>query len=387
MTPVPTLDSSNRRPSGSTSARAAGRTSGIASGIAPARDLMPTRPWWKMTTLPNTIAIAVLGVLWIGLPYVSSGYWLQLVTTAAIHAVVALGLVVLIGKVGMTSLGQVALLGVAAWFALRIGQHADLPFPVLLVVVGLITAVIGVLIGLPALRLDGLYLALITLMGAAGVTLVLQLINFPNGGDGLLGFDSSQSTSATLARPEIATSTEDFFRYVLLVVGLVFLLVTLHVRGKPGRAWAAIKQSQSAAIATGINVTLYKLWAFALAAFITGVAGTLLAASAGGVTIYQFPVQQSIILVASVLFAGAGSYWGAVLAAVFMQVMPGVMNLLNVPTQLLTILFGIGVIQVLLTSQGGVTEQFPKDMKRLGRFIRRKVRGSSCSEASTGGAA
>lgn len=346
---------------------------------------MTTKPWWKVTTLPNAIAIGVIAALWLLLPTFASNYWLQLFTTAAIHSVVALGLVVLIGKAGMTSLGQVALLGVAAWFALRIGQGFDLPFPLLILVVGVITAAIGVLIGLPALRLDGLYLALITLMGAAAVTLVLQLINFPNGGEGLLGFDDHASTAARLDRPEIAESTPDYFRYVLVVVAAVFLLVAMHVRGRPGRAWATIRQSQSAALATGINVTVYKLWAFALAAFITGVAGVLLAASAGGITIYQFPVQQSITLVAAVLFAGAYSYWGAVLAALFMQVMPGVMNVLGVPTELLTILFGIGVIQVLLTSPGGAAEQMPRDLARFGRFLSRPFRRDTSTQKEAAG--
>ena len=76
--------------------------------------------------------------------------------------------------------------------------------------------------------------------------------------------------------------TTSFFRYTLVVGALMFLLAWLHTRGKPGRAWAAIRQSQPAALAGGVNITLYKLWAFALAAFMTGVMGCLLAASGGG---------------------------------------------------------------------------------------------------------
>ena len=100
---------------------------------------------------------------------------------------VAAGLVVLYGRVGMISLGQIALLAIGTWTATRLSFGIDLPFPVLLLVTGAITCVIGVLIGLPALRLSGLYLALITLMAAGAVNVVLTAIDFPNGGGGFTG--------------------------------------------------------------------------------------------------------------------------------------------------------------------------------------------------------
>jgi branched-chain amino acid transport system permease protein len=330
-----------------------------------------------LTTRSNAIALGVLALLWIFLPIVVSGYWVQVVTATAIHSVVALGLAILMGRVGLVSLGQVALLGLASWVALRLGYALDLPFPLLMLVTGVVTAVIGVLIALPALRLNGLYLALITLMGAAAVTLVLQLVNFPNGGTGFLGFDPTQSTASSLERPSLATSTDGYFRYVLIVAGLMFLLATIHVRGRPGRAWAAIRQSESAALATGINVPVYKMWAFALAAFMTGVGGCLLAASSGGVTIYQFPVQNSITLVAAVLISGIFGYWGAVIAAIFMQFMPAVLNTIGVPAELLLVLFAVGVIQVLLTAPGGASDQLPKDLAKLGRWVTRRGRAPS----------
>ena len=87
----------------------------------------------------------------------------------------------------MISLGQIALLAIGAWVATRLSYATALPFPLLLIVTGAITCVIGVLIGLPALRLSGLYLALITLMAAGAVTIVLKAIDFPNGGGGFTG--------------------------------------------------------------------------------------------------------------------------------------------------------------------------------------------------------
>ena len=103
-----------------------------------------------------------------------------------IYSIVTLGLGLLIGRVGMVSLCQFVLLAVGAWVALRLDYATSIPFPVLVLIAGLVTGVIGTLIGLPALRLSGLYLALITLMAAGAITVVLRIAQFPNGGERLL---------------------------------------------------------------------------------------------------------------------------------------------------------------------------------------------------------
>ena len=122
-------------------------------------------------------------------------------------------------------------------------------------------------------------------------------------------------------------------------------------------------------MAAGVNTTLYKLWAFTLASFMAGVAGGMLAAAAGGVAIAQFPVFNSVLLLAVVLMGGVYNLWGAVVAALFLRLLPALLDNWGVSPEWLTILFGIGLLQVLLTAPGGVVEQFPKDMARLGRKI------------------
>jgi branched-chain amino acid transport system permease protein len=250
-------------------------------------------------------------------------------------------------------------------------QIVELPFPILLLVAGMLTALCGVVIGLPALRLSGLYLALVTLMAAGAITLVLRLVKFPNGGSGFWGFDKSRPSAAiSLPRPSIAVGEIAYYRYTVVVVALTFVLVAWHIKGKPGRAWASIRQSQVTAVAAGVDTTLYKLWAFALSAFITGIAGALLAAGPGGVSIQQFPVEQSILLLAVVLLGGVYNVWGAIVAAFFMRVLPQILdNELGLPPELLTILFGVGVMQVLIVQPKGVVE----DLTRLGRLIGRTL--------------
>ena len=224
----------------------------------------------------------------------------------------------------MISLGQIALLAIGTWTATRLNYAFHLPFPVLLLVTGAITCAVGVLIGLPALRLSGLYLALITLMVAGAVNIVLTAVNFPNGGGGFTGHTSSIDISglAPVRRPSGAAGDTAYYRYVVIVCALMFLLALVHFAAKPGRAWASIRESEPSALAAGVNITLYKMWAFALASFMTGVAGCLLASQLGQPTIYGFPIQDSLILLAIVLIGGIFTLWGAVVAGIFMQLVP-----------------------------------------------------------------
>src|SRR5262245_22533579 len=181
--------------------------------------------------------------------------------------------------------------------------------------------VIGVLVGLTAIRLSGLYLALVTLMFAAATTVVLGVIDFPNGGGGFTGRTSSPDLSglAPVRRPSMAEGLTAYYRYVVVVVALMFLLALVHVAGKPGRAWASIRESEPAAIAAGVNISFYKMWAFALASFMTGVAGCLLAAQVGVSRAINFQTQDSLTLAATSLLGGIFSIWGALIAGIFNQ--------------------------------------------------------------------
>ena len=108
------------------------------------------------------------------------------------------------------------------------------PFPVLVILAGLITGVIGTLIGLPALRLSGLYLALITLMAAGAITVVLRIAQFPNGGDGFFGNSAAGGASSRLPRPALATGDTAYYRYCVVVAALMFLLAVWHVQRQAG---------------------------------------------------------------------------------------------------------------------------------------------------------
>jgi len=255
-----------------------------------------------------------------------------------------------------------------------------------LLIAGLVTGVIGTLVGLPALRVSGLYLALITLMFAGAITVVLSVIHFPNGGGGFLGqvsLGELQGGFRIIRRPGIATSDPAYYRYTLIVVALMFLLALWQIASKPGRAWAAIRESEPAALAAGVNITQYKLWAFALASFMTGVAGGLLAANEGKLYAEQFPTIDSITLLAVVLMGGIFSLWGAVAAGLLAKLLPALLDDWGVSPDFVIILFGVGILQVVVTAPGGLVDQMPKDVRRLGRLLARPLRrGESSPEQS-----
>lgn len=327
------------------------------------------------------VIVVLVALVMFVLPALVSLFWVDTFTSTVIYAIVALGLGILVGRVGMFSLGQIAVLALGSWVAARLLFATSLPYPVVLVMAGLITAVLGTAIGLPALRVSGLYLALVTLMLAGAITIVLTQTNFPNGAKGFLGyFDQSTGVPPAIRRPSIAASDPAFFRYCVIVALLMFMLALWHIRSKPGRAWAAIRQSEPAALAAGVNVTFYKLWAFALAAFITGVAGGLLGSSARVLYTYQFPTSQSIVLLAVVLMGGVYSLWGAVVAALLLEALPALFTVWNFPANLPTVLFGIGVLQVLTMAPRGLAHQVPKDLANLGRLLLRVARRGAATQ-------
>jgi branched-chain amino acid transport system permease protein len=366
-----------------TAAPSARVTSGLAEGLRTRWQGFGPGGIKSGTWVRVTIITALFLFVLLALPVILSLYYIDSLTQVAVYAVVALGLGVLVGRVGLYSLGQAAILAIGAWVAARLLFATSLPYPVVLLAAGVITMVLGTVVGLPALRLRGLYLALITLMLAGAITVVLATTNFPNGGHGFLGYNASTLHIAAIRRPSIAESDPAYYRYAVIVGAIMFLLVLVHVRTKPGRAWAAIRQSESAALAAGINTTLYKLWAWALASFVTGVAGGVMAGSVHYLYSIDFQTQDSITLLVVVLMAGAYSLWGAVVAGILLQLFPALFHNWGLSVNWLDILFGIGVLFVLTTAPRGMVEQTPKDLRRLGGLLMGLVRRTRPSAVST----
>jgi len=319
--------------------------------------------------LQTVLLLALLAVL----PQVVGDYWTRILTFCAIYSTAAAGAQVLYGRLGFVSLNQIALVGVGGWVFLRTGHEVALPHPLLLVLAGAATAVIGVLIGLPSLRLSGLALALVTLMAAAAFEVVFGAAGFPDGGRGLLGTAQGDVRSTSLPRPGFLESDRTLYLYTVAVAALMFLLLWSLIRGRSGRAWMSISQSVPGAIASGVNVTRYRLVALAATSFVTGVAGGLLATGDGRLDPISFPAQQSIVLFAVVLIGGGYSLLGAALAGLFYSGLPALLNQLGLDGNLILVVFGVGLAHSVMTSPTGLAGQLSALAAALGQMGSRRT--------------
>jgi branched-chain amino acid transport system permease protein len=272
----------------------------------------------------SSIVYLGVGLLILLFPWIApSSYWLRVACWVGLYAMLASGLNVVVGLAGLLDLGYVAFYGIGSYaFALLASSQFNIhwPFWVVVVVALAITALAGILLGLPVLRLRGDYLAIVTL-GFGEITYILLInldrpVNITNGTNGIIGVDA----------PRLFDFAFDAdWKYYYLIVA--FLAATLLVirrlnRSRLGRAWVALREDETAAAASGINTTTTKLWAFALGAAFAGVAGATAAALQGSVFPDSFLFTESILVLAMVIVGGMGNILGAVVGAAVLVVLP-----------------------------------------------------------------
>ena len=294
----------------------------------------------------------------------AGGYWLTVFTASFAIALATSGTGLLYGRLGLVSLCQFALVGIGGWVTLRVYYAFHPPFLLSLLAGGIGASAIGMLWGLPALRMRGLHLALATLMLAGAFQVVITNWSFPNGGDSFLGY-MGDKPRVDMARPMFATSDVGYFIYVAIILALGLALLEWHRHAKPGRAWALISKSEPMAIASGVNVIFYKAWAFALAGFLAGIGGGLLAGCYGGLDGGAFAASDSILLFAVTVIGGIADWQGAVLAGILFRVPPAFLNGLGVNGNIATLLFGAGLIHALMTAPNGISGQLQDAVTRL----------------------
>jgi branched-chain amino acid transport system permease protein len=294
-------------------------------------------------------------LLFIFLPVVAGAQWQKIFTSTACFTLAAMGAGFMYARLGMVSLAQVGLMGLGGWITLRLNHAFNMPFEANVALAAVATSVLGMVLALPALRMRGLYLALITLMVASALEIVFTAHQFPNGGSGFWGVGTS--FSAVMRRPVVAEGDAAYLRYVIGAVTLGFLLIEAHRRTAPGRAWALIRRSEAAALASGVNVTLYKTWAFGLSGLLAGLGGGMLAGSLGLLDGATFRASESALLFALVVVGGPRLWLGAVLTAVLYRVAPGLLNNWGVDADLALVFFGAGLLHAVITAPEGISGQ------------------------------
>ena len=314
------------------------------------------QPLWSI--LVTMVAVTAVAAAF------ANSYWISTLTSAFALALAARGVALLYAQLGLVSLAQMALVGVGGWVALRLSHGTSLPFEVVVLLAGVATSVTGMAWGAPALRLQGLYLALVTLMLAGAFHTVIVATGFPDGGPGFLGrADAAQRMM--MARPAIAQSGAAYFIYVAAWLTAGLLLVERLRLGRYGRSWALIRRGRQAAQSTGVNMLRSKMQAFALTGFLAGVAGALLAGNVGQLDGRSFAASESLYLFALSLVGGAQHWLGALIAGLMLRAMPSLLTDFGVSGYAATVIFGVALMHALVTAPRGIAGQLLDLMAKL----------------------
>ena len=311
-------------------------------------------------------------VFFLVIPLTLHEYYLSVANLVWIAVIGAIGLNILVGYTGQVSIGHGAFMSVGAYTAANLANRLGAPWPVTLLAGGLMAALIGAIVGIPSLRIKGLYLAIATLAGQLIIEWTINHVTFISGG---------VQASIEVARPRLGSyvlsSQRDMYYFLLFFVTLAVVGAMNLVRSRVGRAFIAIRDQDIAAEIIGIDIFRYKLLAFAISSFYAGVTGVLYTYFLGIANYEQFQIGVSIDYLAMIIIGGLGSVLGSIFGAIFVTLLPiairrameafgGVFfapqTVLNLIPNLRLMLFGALIIVFLVVE--------PEGLNRLWRNIR-----------------
>jgi branched-chain amino acid transport system permease protein len=317
--------------------------------------------------------VAALAVLFFGvIPLTLHEYYLSIANLVWISVIGALGLNILVGYTGQVSIGHGAFMSVGAYTAANFANRLGAPWPVNLLAGGLMAALIGAIVGIPSLRIKGLYLAIATLAGQLIIEWIINHVTFISG-----GVQASIEVARPRLGPLVLDTNLEMYYFLLVFVVLAIVGVMNLMRSRVGRAFIAIRDQDIAAEIIGINIFRYKLVAFAISSFYAGVTGVLYTYFLGIANYEQFQIGVSIDYLAMIIIGGLGSVLGSIFGAIFVTLLPIVIRLfmeafggiffepqtvLNLIPNLRLMLFGALIIFFLIVE--------PEGLNRLWRNIR-----------------
>lgn len=255
-------------------------------------------------------------------PLFATTYWLDVLNRIGIAAIAALGLNILTGFTGQISLGNAAFLAVGAYSTAALSRW-NLPCLAVIASSGFITALVGMVFGIPSLRLKGLYLAMATLAAHFIIEFVAVHWEAVTG-----GVNGVSIPAARLFGVAFDSDRSLFYLVFPLMVTMVFFAKNLF-RTKVGKAFLAIRDQDISAEVMGVNVFKHKLMSFAVSSFYVGVAGSLLAYQARIISPENFPLTVGIDYLGMIIIGGMGSILGSILGAIFITLLPELLRLLS----------------------------------------------------------
>jgi branched-chain amino acid transport system permease protein len=322
----------------------------------------------------------LLGALLLAAPWWASDYVMSQLQFICIYSIVGFGLMMLTGYTGQISLGHAAFLAVGAYTEALL-QNAGMPFVVSLGCAALLSGAVGVIVGLPALRLKGIYLAIATLAFNVIVEEIIARWHSLTGGN-----EGMQVRPVRVLGYALEDDAQ--FYYLALALTVLACLACINLLRSPtGRAFIAIRDSEISASCMGVNLAKYKTLSFAFSAALTGIAGALYAHKIAFISPEQFTLFASIELITIVILGGVGFLHGAVLGAAFIIVLPQLLSIAKgwlpeglAPAGLQAVAFGLILILFIVFEPLGLYgrwlkirtyfELFP--LYRKGMFRRQK---------------
>lgn len=300
----------------------------------------------------KVVAVVVIGAVLLALPQQFPAFQVSRFNTVICFAIAALGLNLLTGYNGQISIGHGAFFGIGAYTSVLLVVDHDWPHYATIAAAAAICFVFGMLVGLPALRIRGLYLALVTL---ALATLFPQILNrFSDVTGGSQG--KTVPIKQRFRAPDWTNLKDDQWKYyVFLTFAVVaFVLVRNLIKSRAGRATIAIRDNETAAATLGVNISAYKVVVFGVSAMLAGIGGALFSFETSFVSSEQFNINLSITLLVAVVVGGAATIAGPAIGAYLVVFIPIWLTDAGANPQLSPVLFGGLLIVLMILAPGGI---------------------------------
>jgi len=303
-------------------------------------------------------------ILLFTVPLYFDNYWLGVANLIGITLIAAIGLNILVGYCGQLSIGHAGFIAVGAYTTAILTNRLELPFLVGLVCAGFTAGLIGLIFGLPSVRVKGFYLAISTI---AAQFIILWVINHWSLTGGFVGI---RVPYASIAGFEFRSEASQFYLIMTIVVLCTFFAKNL-ARTRVGRAFIAVRDNDLAAEVMGINLLYHKLLAFFIGCFLAGIAGALLAHWIGFINAEHFSLAESILYIGMIIIGGLGTTLGPILGVVFIRLLQQVLTMEVVPFLESTValpagfasgvtpmLFGLAIVLFLVLEPRGLAHRW-----------------------------